>query len=113
MEDISNDVIEIVNILECSICLENLNIDTDYIKTICAHEFHTSCLLQVKNNKCPLCRTILNAPDPIVERKNGYINVSRNREGYIQYGPTYVTSNATSINFILVSEGSMTFQYTW
>ena len=47
------------DILECPICLENLNIDLDYSKTICKHQFHTSCLLQNKNNKCPLCRTDL------------------------------------------------------
>ena len=43
---------------QCSICLDNIN---DYVvKTCCAHYFHYDCIRQIKNNKCPMCRSTLN-----------------------------------------------------
>ena len=46
----------------CAICYEPLNRkklnDTqDFIVTKCNHRFHPSCLKDVKNNKCPVCRS--------------------------------------------------------
>lgn len=48
----------LTNNSNCCICLEELNLEK-YINvatTSCNHTFHTSCLLQCKNNKCPMCR---------------------------------------------------------
>jgi hypothetical protein len=49
----------------CSICLDEFDDQTPFVKTkACAHLFHTSCLgnwLQV-NRTCPLCREDLGAP---------------------------------------------------
>ena len=42
--------------VECSICLEQLEKNTNMIKLSCDHEFHYNCLIKVENNKCPLCR---------------------------------------------------------
>lgn len=53
----------------CCICLNELNYKTEketekekrkytnISTTICNHTFHTSCLLQCKNIKCPICRS--------------------------------------------------------
>jgi len=44
---------------ECPICLEQMDTDLNICKTICNHTFHTSCILQLKKFKCPICRFIL------------------------------------------------------
>lgn len=46
------------NELNCCICLEELNLEkyTNISTTSCNHSYHTSCLLQYKNEKCPICR---------------------------------------------------------
>lgn len=51
-------------IQECVICMEDIvSKDTNYVKTVCGHEFHTSCLMtNVAHNgsncfHCPSCRT--------------------------------------------------------
>ena len=52
---------------ECSICLENININIsinleEIIKTDCSHYFHKECLKKwflSKSSSCPLCRTDL------------------------------------------------------
>jgi hypothetical protein len=41
---------------ECSICLENMDENKKHITLLCNHKFHFDCLINVKNNKCPLCR---------------------------------------------------------
>lgn len=41
--------------MKCSICLDELNKDTNYCITSCNHEFHFDCLLKWKND-CPICR---------------------------------------------------------
>ena len=48
--------------MECPICFEVINPDTNCLKTECGHQYHTSCLLQnVSHNGygCPLCRNEL------------------------------------------------------
>lgn len=40
---------------ECAICLSDIELSNVTI-TECDHVFHTSCLLQNRTNKCPLCR---------------------------------------------------------
>ena len=54
-------VINIVNMntRECSICLENIDINKECSETIlCKHIFHTECILiwNTYGNSCPLCR---------------------------------------------------------
>ena len=39
----------------CPICLEELTVD-NFCITNCKHKFHTSCLFNIQNRKCPLCR---------------------------------------------------------
>ena len=46
------------DIENCSICLENIDIDQNY-KLSCGHHFHTKCIIEwFRNDKkiCPLCR---------------------------------------------------------
>lgn len=47
------------NELNCCICLEELNLEKNInvATTSCNHSFHTSCLLQCRDDKCPICRT--------------------------------------------------------
>jgi hypothetical protein len=40
----------------CCICLEQINYEKNISITQCKHSFHTSCLLQCKSEKCPICR---------------------------------------------------------
>ena len=41
---------------DCCICLEILDKDNEIVSLDCKHMFHYNCLVNVKNNKCPLCR---------------------------------------------------------
>lgn len=45
---------------ECSICLDKQV--TCYLEQ-CAHTFHLHCLVQIKNNKCPLCMQVFHQQD--------------------------------------------------
>jgi len=42
----------------CAICLSNVG-ESDTCKTDCGHVFHLSCMMRVRNTKCPLCRNDL------------------------------------------------------
>jgi hypothetical protein len=45
---------------ECAICLEVIEVNANFIKTKCGHDFHASCLMEnVAHNgfNCPNCRT--------------------------------------------------------
>jgi hypothetical protein len=63
----------------CCICLDKIifenykNIST----TECNHSFHTSCLLQCKSDKCPICRKSMYAkeemPEPIVDFNQTFV----------------------------------------
>ena len=46
----------------CSICLEKINDKCNNLKLKCAHIFHNDCINTWlnTNNKCPLCRIIIN-----------------------------------------------------
>lgn len=50
-------------ITECSICYENVNLETQLI-TDCNHIFHRECILRwtLRNNTCPLCRRPIYPP---------------------------------------------------
>lgn len=39
---------------ECPICIEPLNCNVCILR--CNHSFHVECILQLNNNKCPMCR---------------------------------------------------------
>ena len=42
----------------CSICFEYIT-NTNVCITKCDHKCHLSCILQILNNECPLCRSKL------------------------------------------------------
>jgi hypothetical protein len=44
------------SINECSICLQELDDKDNLFTTSCNHTFHRSCIVQLKIDKCPLCR---------------------------------------------------------
>jgi hypothetical protein len=54
---------------ECAICLEKIEVNANFIKTKCGHDFHASCLMEnVAHNgfNCPNCRTVMAiTPDDI------------------------------------------------
>ena len=72
-KDTTNDNISynINSIIECSICLNNINNDINTLK--CNHSFHNNCIIlwQTTNNTCPLCRAII--PPPINTNKKIFI----------------------------------------
>jgi hypothetical protein len=46
--------------ITCSICLSEsaeTEPDQEWVKTKCNHYFHKSCIIQIKCNNCPNCRT--------------------------------------------------------
>lgn len=45
------------DIVECSICYEN--IVSDCCSIPCKHKFHVSCLKKMNNDMCPLCRCVM------------------------------------------------------
>jgi hypothetical protein len=47
--------------MECSICLDEIEDSSDYIKLQCSHYFHSNCINQwlSKSNLCPYCRNII------------------------------------------------------
>lgn len=55
----------------CPICYEEFE-TTDVCTSKCGHKFHTSCVLNIKNNDCPLCRTPLTNKVKLID--NGYDN---------------------------------------
>jgi hypothetical protein len=50
----------------CPICLEELTIDNLCI-TNCKHKFHTSCLFNIQNRKCPLCRDGIKKDNDVID----------------------------------------------
>ena len=57
-ESIDDSEDELTNEKKCPICLDIIYL-YDRCNTKCLHEFHTSCLLKIKKNECPLCRSKL------------------------------------------------------
>ena len=55
----------------CSICIDNLENNASIVKLDCGHLFHYDCIINVKNNKCPNCRSVI-VNEPICE--NNHIN---------------------------------------
>eukprot|EP01029_Cantina_marsupialis_P022269 TRINITY_DN54281_c0_g1_i1.p1 TRINITY_DN54281_c0_g1~~TRINITY_DN54281_c0_g1_i1.p1 ORF type:complete len:422 (+),score=108.80 TRINITY_DN54281_c0_g1_i1:137-1402(+) len=43
----------------CPVCLENVKEDDPLITTLCCHVFHTQCLSQWEDERCPLCRYVM------------------------------------------------------
>jgi hypothetical protein len=50
---------------QCCICLDSLQNDVLTLK--CNHKFHDVCLVQINNNKCPLCRKKISGVPKLVE----------------------------------------------
>ena len=52
---------ELLNDINCTICLEEFNNDEEIIKLKCNHLFHSKCIDDwiKKNQSCPLCRVNL------------------------------------------------------
>lgn len=61
-----NNLYELKQNKECPICLETIH-NADMCTTLCNHTFHLSCLLQLNDNKCPICRTIIPHKSKTVE----------------------------------------------
>lgn len=53
----------------CVICLTDFCfcIELNVCKTICNHRFHLACMMKIKSNTCPTCRTVLYEIQPINE----------------------------------------------
>lgn len=54
--------------IDCPICYECLNIQTNYVKTECGHAFHCSCLMKhtsLNGFNCPYCRN--QTTEPVVD----------------------------------------------
>lgn len=47
---------ELKKTLECPICLEALDCSHCFSLLICGHFLHAGCLVQLRQNKCPVCR---------------------------------------------------------
>lgn len=62
---------------DCAICLENIG-DVDISITNCNHYFHTSCLLKIKKNECPLCKNILITDVEVEEVEDHFTDDFRN-----------------------------------
>jgi hypothetical protein len=77
---------------KCPICLD-LIINIDVCLTKCNHKFHTSCLMKVLTNECPLCRLSLINVNP-VENDNTYIPEYL----YTNEGERYVGSIGIPLN---------------
>jgi len=47
------------SVLNCSVCLEDLKHNDEYIKLHCGHTFHYNCINRwyKRSEKCPMCRT--------------------------------------------------------
>ena len=60
---------------ECPICYDVLETDTNYCITSCNHKFCFNCIAQTirRDNKCPLCREIL---DKTAEPREELTNIS-------------------------------------
>ena len=67
---------ETLTVKTCTICLSNLDEKKDYCITECSHEFHTSCLFQSRNRKCPLCRDNIVSKNKLIESSVGLPNTS-------------------------------------
>ena len=76
---------ELINEKKCPICLDIIYI-YDRCYTKCLHEFHTSCLLKIKKNECPLCRLPITQYDE-AEDDDVEDDEAINRNNYI---PTFV-----------------------
>lgn len=53
--------------IDCAICLDLIDNQSKAI-TGCNHVFHDSCLEQIMNNRCPLCRSELVSSDEFVQQ---------------------------------------------
>ena len=66
MSDIDNAIESVLKIYqgacktteECPICLDTLNLNSNYVVTKCGHKFHFDCLMKATETKiyCPICR---------------------------------------------------------
>ena len=71
----------------CSICLEqfskkDIEIETNSILTLnCGHTYHKTCLVNILDNKCPYCRTIID-----ISHINKYSKVCANNKYHCEFG---------------------------
>lgn len=51
--------------VDCSICLEDVNVGSACMKLVCQHVFHPNCILQwlARTNRCPTCRCEIRRKD--------------------------------------------------
>lgn len=69
VETFSQDPAKIEETVNCAVCLEKINIDTESIVTIlCNHSFHAHCLSKWGDTSCPVCR-YCQTPECQVESK--------------------------------------------
>ena len=61
-----------IEVIECPICMFNIEGNTNKVSTDCGHCFHAKCLFKnVSHNgfKCPLCRTTMLDPEQEEEQE--------------------------------------------
>ena len=64
------------NVSQCSICLENININDSCVNLECNHKFHLRCIEQwcQSHNTCPVCRFQLEQPQNTVRTQRIIVN---------------------------------------
>jgi hypothetical protein len=71
--------------MECSICIEAIQGETNVAKTECGHVFHFQCLIRWSqdHNSCPMCRQefVKKEPEPEQQRETEYIENSHGLVG--------------------------------
>jgi len=75
------------NEIQCAICLDDEEYKNKEFKVLdCTHKFHTICVQQIRNNKCPLCREIID--------KN-IVNNQNDNESIYDFIPPLISSMFT------------------
>ena len=86
---------------ECPICMDDIDVKTNCVRTECGHSFHTSCLMRnVAHNGfgCPYCRTAL--AEAVEDSDSEYESDEEEEEGVDDFalrGLRFFTNNLEGI----------------
>jgi L-lysine 2,3-aminomutase len=81
---------EIESSIECPICMDNIDLNKNYVITDCGHKFHTNCLLtNISQNgfSCPYCRDIMLDSIKDIDDEDNIDEDNINEENYINQSP--------------------------